>query len=115
MSRFSVFVTIHDQRSDLGKTTHVPTLGGLPHRRTSMEAHVTNKMEENARVTRRQRFVRLANKRVVKAIEAIQLLGNLSSPAYQYLTSMTSPKSLKRSRPRLIKRVQSSRTVRNAA
>ena len=49
-----------------------------------MEANVTNKMEENARVTRRQRFVRLANKRVVKAIEAIQLLGNLSSPAYQY-------------------------------
>jgi hypothetical protein len=45
---------------------------------------VTNKMEENARVTRRQRFVRLANKRVVKAIKAIQLLGNLSSPAHQY-------------------------------
>jgi hypothetical protein len=37
-------------------------------------------MEENARVTRRQRLPRLANKRV-KAIKAIQLLGNLSSPA----------------------------------
>jgi hypothetical protein len=45
---------------------------------------VTNKMEENVRESPRQKFVRLANKRVVKAIKAIQLLGNLSSPAYQY-------------------------------
>jgi hypothetical protein len=50
----------------------------------SIESNVTNKMEENGRETPRQRFVRLANKRVVKAIKAIQLLGNLSSPAYQY-------------------------------
>jgi hypothetical protein len=41
-------------------------------------------MEENVRESPRQKFVRLANKRVVKAIKAIQLLGNLSSPAYQY-------------------------------
>ena len=52
---------------------HVPTSGGLPHLRTSMEANVTNKMEENAGVTRRQRFVRLANKRVVKANLAPEL------------------------------------------
>ena len=45
---------------------------------------MTNKMAGSVRESPRQRFVRLANKRVVKAIKAIQLLGNLSSPAYQY-------------------------------
>jgi hypothetical protein len=38
----------------------------------------------NPGVTPRQRLVRLVSKRVVKAIKAIQLLGNLSSPEYQY-------------------------------
>jgi hypothetical protein len=46
-----------------------------------MEANATNKPQEE---TARQRFVRLANKRVVKVIKAIQLIGNLSSRAYQY-------------------------------
>jgi hypothetical protein len=45
---------------------------------------MSSDQQEGARETPRQRFVRLANKRVVKAIRAIQLVGNLSSPAYQY-------------------------------
>ncbi len=49
-----------------------------------MEDNVTNKMQGKARETARHRFVRLANKRVVKAIKAIQLIGNLANPAYEY-------------------------------
>jgi hypothetical protein len=45
---------------------------------------MSSDQQHKARETARQKFVRLANKRVVKAIKAIQLIGNLSSSAYQY-------------------------------
>ena len=45
---------------------------------------MSSDQQQKARETARQRFVRLANKRVVKAIKAIQLVGNLSSAGYQY-------------------------------
>jgi hypothetical protein len=49
-----------------------------------MDSTVTDRVRAEERETARERFVRLANKRVVKAIKAIQLLGNLSNPTYQY-------------------------------
>ena len=45
---------------------------------------MSSDQQQKARETARQRFVRLATKRVVKAIKAIQLVGNLSGAAYQY-------------------------------
>jgi DNA polymerase IIIc chi subunit len=49
-----------------------------------MDASATHKIRSKKNETARQKFVRLANKRVVKAIKAVQLLGNLSNPAYEY-------------------------------
>jgi hypothetical protein len=51
---------------------------------------MSSDQQEGARETPRQRFVRLANKRVVKAIRAIQLVGNLSSPACLILIHLLS-------------------------
>jgi len=50
------------------------------------EVDVAKKSTADAKMreTRNERFVRLANKRVPKAIKAIELVRNLSGPQYEY-------------------------------
>jgi len=50
-----------------------------------MEAQVMDRLSAKERTKQRENFVRLANKRVTKAMKAIQLLGNLANQsAYEY-------------------------------